>query len=242
VRIHPAIIAQAAATAAAMMPGRFFLGVGTGENLNEHITGERWPAFDIRLEMLKEAIEIIRLLWEGGEKSHYGKYYTVENARLYTLPDETPKLMVAGSGSKSANAAGRYGDGLVNTAPVSDVIETFEEAGGKDKPRYAQVTLCWDESEEKALDVLYKHWPTSGITGELKQELPTPTHFEQAVKMVTKEDLAEKLVLGPDPERHRAGIQKFIDAGYDHVYIHQVGPNQAGFFRFYQREILPKFQ
>ncbi|MBC7810057.1 MAG: TIGR03557 family F420-dependent LLM class oxidoreductase, partial [Burkholderiales bacterium] len=134
IRIHPAIIAHAAATVAAMMPGRFFLGLGTGENLNEHITGEKWPAFDIRAEMFEEAIEVIRLLWQGGEQSHYGLYYTVENARLYTLPDQPIPIMIAAGGEKSAQLAGNLGDGFINTAPEKKVIQAFEKAGGKGKP------------------------------------------------------------------------------------------------------------
>lgn len=240
IRIHPAIIAQAAATAAAMMPGRFFLGVGTGENLNEHILGDRWPPHDIRLEMLEEAVSIIRLLWEGGEQSHWGIYYTVENARLYTLPDELPAIMVAGSGPSAADGAGRFGDGLISTAPEAELVQAFEEAGGSGKPRYGQLTVCWARNEAEAQQTAYEIWPNSGLKGELSQELATPAHFEQAAKMIKPEDIAKEVICGPDPERHREGIRKFIEAGYDHVYIHQIGPDQEGFFQFYQREVLPK--
>jgi len=136
-RIHPAIIAQASATAAAMMPGRFFLGVGTGENLNEHILGDRWPPHDLRLERLEEAVHVIRQLWQGGSQSHYGKHYTVENARLYTLPEELPRIVVAASGPLAAEAAGRFGDGLCSTAPKAEIIKAFTGAGGSG-PRYGQ--------------------------------------------------------------------------------------------------------
>lgn len=240
-RIHPAIIAQAAATPASMMPGRFFLGVGTGENLNEHILGDHWPPADIRLEMVKEAVEIIRLLWQGGTQSYWGNYYTVENARIYTLPDELPPIMVAASGPKAAEAAGSIGDGFVSTAPEGELIERFKAGGGGSKPRYGQLTVCWARTESEARRTAYEWWPNAGIKGELSQELPTPAHFEQACGLVKEEDVAGKIICSPDPDRHIAAIKKFVDAGYDHVYIHQVGPDQEGFFRFYEREILPEF-
>ncbi len=242
IRIHPAIIAHAAATVAAMMPGRFFLGVGTGENLNEHILGDRWPPHDVRSEMLEEAVAVIRLLWQGGEQTHRGRHYTVENARLYTLPEEPTPIMVAGSGPRAARLAGRIGDGLINTAPDAEVRETFERSGGAGKPRYAQMTVCWAADEAQARRTAFEIWPNGGLKGELSQELPTPAHFEQAAKLVTEEMVAEEVVCGPDPERHIAKIQAYVDAGYDHIYVHQVGPDQAGFFQFYEREILPRFQ
>ena len=239
IRIHPAIIAQAAATSAAMMPGRFMLGLGTGENLNEHVLGDKWPAYEVRAEMFEEAIEVIRLLWQGGEHSHYGTYYEVENARLYTLPDEPPTLLIAAGGPKSATLAGELGDGLVATSPDSEVLEAFDGGGGTGKPRYAQVTVCWAADEAEARRTAFRIWPNSAITGELSQELPTPAHFEQAAKMVTEDKVAESVVCGPDPQRHLEAIREYVDAGFDHVYIHQVGPDQAGFVDFYRREILP---
>jgi coenzyme F420-dependent glucose-6-phosphate dehydrogenase len=238
IRIHPAIIAQAAATVAAMMPGRFFLGVGTGENLNEHILGDRWPAFDIRAQMLEEAVQVMRLLWEGGEKSHYGKYYTVENARLYTLPDTPVPVMVAAAGTKAAQLASRIGDGLINTAPDAEVVNTF---GRDSRPKYGQMTVCWAQDEAQARKTAYELWPIAGLKGELTQELPTPGHFEQAAQMVTEEQVAEEVICGHDPQRHIEKIQKYIDAGYDHIYVHQIGPDQEGFLRFYREHILHKF-
>jgi len=242
IRIHPAIIAQAAATVAAMMPGRFFLGVGTGENLNEHILGDRWPPHDVRLDMLEEAIMVIRQLWQGGTQSHYGRYYTVENARLYTLPKSPPQIMVGASGPRAAELAGRVGDGLISTAPDPEIIRSFADAGGAGKPRYAQLTVCWADDEATARRTAYEIWPNAGVKGELSQELPTPAHFEQAAKMVSEADAVEQIICGPDPERHITAIQKYIDAGYDHVYIHQIGPDQAGFCQFYAQQILPQFQ
>jgi coenzyme F420-dependent glucose-6-phosphate dehydrogenase len=240
VRIHPAIIAQAAATSAAMMPGRFFLGVGTGENLNEHILGDRWPAHDMRQEMLEEAIEIIRTLWQGDTLTYRGGYYTVENARIYTLPDQLPPILMAASGARAAEAAGRLADGFITTTPEADLLKRFEAAGGSGKPSYGQLTVCWAQDDASARRTAYEYWPTAAIRGELAQELPTPAHFEQAAKMVREEDVAQVIICGPDAERHIAALKEFIDAGYGHVYVHQVGPDQEGFFRFYEQEVLPK--
>ena len=239
IRTHPAVIAQAAATTAAMMPGRFFLGVGTGEALNEHILGDRWPPADVRLEMLEEAIAVMRLLWQGGTKSHEGKHYRVENARIYTLPDAAPPVVVAASGEKAAQLAGRIGEGLMSTAPEAEVIKTFEQAGGSG-PKYAQITVCWAEDTDTAKKRAYEIWPNAAVSGQLSQDLPTPTHFEQAAEMVDEDDVAERVVCGPDPGPHIEMIEKYRDAGFDHVYFHQVGPDQDGFFRFYTDEVLPK--
>jgi G6PDH family F420-dependent oxidoreductase len=239
-RIHPVIIAQAAATAAAMAPGRFILGVGAGENLNEHVLGQHWPEADVRQEMLEEAVEVIRLLWQGGQQSHYGKYYTVENARLYTLPDEPPPIIVAASGPKGADLAGRIGDGLCATSPDKDTVQKFEKAGGKGKPRFAELTVCWAETEAKARRTAREFWPNAAIKGELTQILPAPAHFEQASKMVTEEDVAKEILCGPNPKPHFAKLEEYAEAGFDHVWVHQVGPNQEGLFRFYEEEIFPK--
>lgn len=236
-RIHPAILAQAAATVAAMMEGRFFFGVGTGENLNEHVLGDRWVPYDIRMEMFEEAIALMRELWKGEVTNHWGDYYTVEDARLYTLPKQLPPIMVAASGPTSAEMAGRIGDGLINTKPDAEVIKKFRAAGGKGKPCYGQMTVCWAETRQKAIDTAYKIWPNSGLKGDLNTELRTVKHFEQVTAMVTKEDIAKAMPVGPDPQPYIEEIQKFADAGFDHIYIHQVGPDQAGFFRFFEREL-----
>ena len=242
VRVHPAIIAQAAATVTAMMPGRFMLGVGSGENLNEHILGDRWPPADVRLQMLEEAIQVIRLLWEGGSQDHHGRYYTVENARVYTLPDQPPPILVAASGPRAAELAGRIGDGFVGTASNKETLQAFEAAGGTGKPRYGEVTVCWAADEAEARRTAHEYWPNAAIKGELSQELPTPRHFEQAAGMVTEDDVAQTIVCGPDPQRHLAEIKEYADADYTHVWVHQVGPDQEGFFRFYEREVLPKLR
>lgn len=220
-----------------MMPGRFFFGVGTGENLNEHILGDRWVPYDIRAEMFEEAIGIIRELWKGKVTSYWGDYYTVEDARIYTLPDQPPPIMIAAAGKKSAELAGGIGDGLINTSPDAEVVKVFREAGGGDKPCYGQITVCWAATREEAVDTAHKIWPNSGLKGDFNTELRTVVHFEQATKMVTKEDVAESVVCGPDPEPYVKELQKFLDAGYDHLYIHQVGPDQKGFFTFFEREL-----
>lgn len=240
VRIHPAIIAQAAATTAAMFGGRFMFGVGTGENLNEHVVGQRWPSTDVRREMLEEAIEVIRLLWQGGLQSRRGRHYVVETARLYSLPKEPPPLLIAASGPESATLAGRLGDGLVATAPDAEVMKAFERAGGRRKPRYGELTVCWAESEAKAKKIARKVWPTAVTPSALHWELPLPSHFEAAAEAVTEDQIAEAIPCGPDPQRHLEQIQAYIKGGFDHVCIHQVGPDQEGFIRFYAREILPK--
>jgi len=239
IRIHPAIIAQAAATSAAMMPGRFFLGVGTGENLNEHVLGGKWPAPDQRLEMLEEAVEVIRLLWQGGYQTHRGKHYTVERARIYTLPEQLPEICVAAAQPNAAELAGRIGDGFIGVAPKEELIEKFEQAGGDGKPRYGHLTVCWAEDEEQAKQTAHQNWPNAGLEGPLNQELATPADFEAVAEMVEPDDL-ETLPLGPDPDRYLDAIREFDDAGYSHVYIHQLGPNQDGFLEFARRELLPR--
>jgi coenzyme F420-dependent glucose-6-phosphate dehydrogenase len=243
IRTHPAIVAHAAATTAAMMPGRFYLGVGTGEALNEHITGEKWPPYDTRAEMLEESVEIMRALWRGDDVSYEGAYFTVENARLYTLPDEPPPVYVAASGPKAAELAGRIGEGLICSSPDGEIVDAFEKASGTGatgKPRYVQVSVCYAKDEAEARRTAHRVWPNAGLRGEMSQILPTPAHFEQAVQMVSEDDIAKTVVCGPDPERHRKAIQDAIDAGFDHVHIGQIGPDQEGFFRFYEREVLPK--
>lgn len=238
IRIHPGIIAQAAATAASMMPGRFILGLGAGENLNEHIFGHRWPPARVRHAMLKEAVEVIRLLWSGKQESFYGRYYQVENARLYTLPDELPPIVVAAGGSNAAKLAGEVGDGLVGTTADGDLIEVFDQSGGSGKPRYGELTVCWAEDQDQAEQTAYKLWPISGLSGPLMSELALPAYFEQAATLIDETAVAKTVICGPDPERHLEAIQKYAQAGYDHVFIHQVGPNQQDFFEFYEREIL----
>jgi coenzyme F420-dependent glucose-6-phosphate dehydrogenase len=240
IRIHPAVIAQAAATSAAMMPGRFFLGVGTGENLNEHVLGDRWPSVDERQELLEEAVSLMRELWDGGLVSHDGPAYTVDRARIYTLPDEPPPVYVAAAGPESAELAGRIGDGLISVAPDDEVVSAFARAGGDGKPRYGQLHVCWGEDEADARRLAHELWPNSALKGTLGQELPAPSHFEQAAEMVTEDDVAELVPCGPDPDRILEAIREYEQAGFDHVYLHQIGPDQDGFIGFCRDELLPR--
>jgi G6PDH family F420-dependent oxidoreductase len=241
-RIHPAIIAQAAATTATLMPGRFFLGVGTGENLNEHVVGQGWPETEVRQERLEEAIEIIRRLWKGGNQSYRGRYFTVENARLYSLPDSPPPLYVAVGGPRSADLAGRLGDGMIGTDPDASLLDAFDRAGGAGKPRYAELTVCWAKDEATAKRIATKQWPTSAMESSLSWELPLPEHFQAVAELVTEEAVADSITCGPDPERHLAAIRKYAAAGIDHICVHQVGRDQKGFFEFYAEEILPQMK
>jgi len=240
IRLHPAIVAQAAATSAAMMPGRFFLGLGSGESLNEHITGLRWPAADERQDMLEEAIGVIRQLWEGGEQTHRGRYFRVEHARVYTLPDEPPPIYVAAAGPKAARLAASAGDGLIGVSPDEEVVRTFEEAGGDGKPKFGQVHVCWAPTAGEARKTAARIWPNTAITGELGQELPLPRHFEQAAEMLDAGEVDEQLPTGPEVEPYLEAIGRYADAGFTHVYLHQIGPDQEGFFRFWEEELAPK--
>jgi coenzyme F420-dependent glucose-6-phosphate dehydrogenase len=241
IRNHPALIAQAAATVGMLMPGRFMLGLGTGENLNEHIVGKPWPPFDERSEMLGEAVEIIRALWAGEMVTHRGTHFTVENARLFSLPEKLPPIHLAAAGPKAAQLAARAGDGLINFTADPNVTVAFGASGGAGRPCFVQYNVCWATDEAEARKTAHQICPNVALKGPLGQELPLPSHFEQAVQMVTEDDIAQVIVCGPDPEQHAAGIQKCVDAGYDHVHVYQVGPDQDGFFRFYQQEILPRF-
>jgi coenzyme F420-dependent glucose-6-phosphate dehydrogenase len=240
IRAHPAIVAHAAATSATLMPGRFFLGVGTGENLNEHVVGEGWPAPDERLAMLEEAIEVIRLLWQGGEQTHRGAFYDVEQARLYTLPEQPVEIAVAAAKPNAAELAGRLGDAFMNTAPDQSIIERFESAGGSGKPRYGQITGCWAASEADGARTACEIWPNAALGGDLGYELPLPAHFEQATEDVTPEKIAAAIPCGPDSERWLEDIRTYEDSGYSHIYFHQIGYEQDGFFRFWSEELQPK--
>ncbi|MFL5799015.1 MAG: TIGR03557 family F420-dependent LLM class oxidoreductase [Actinomycetota bacterium] len=241
-RIHPALVAQAAATAEQLMPGRFFLGLGSGENLNEHILGDRWPSAGERRDMLAEAVEVIRKLWGGGNVTHRGTHFRVEDARVYSLPEQPPPIYLAASGKRAARLAGEVADGMIGLAPDADLLTTYDHAGGVNKPKLAEINVCWARDEADAVKTTLEWWPNAMVTGELVAELPLPRHFEQAAQMVTEDDVREKLVMGSDPERHLEVIRTYLDAGFDHVWIHQIGPDQEGFFEFYSTEILPKLR
>jgi coenzyme F420-dependent glucose-6-phosphate dehydrogenase len=240
IRIHPAVIAQAAATVASMFEGRFFLGVGTGENLNEHILGDRWPLPDERLEMLEEAVDVLRLLWQGGEQTRRGKHYTVDHARVYTLPDEEVEIYVAAAQENAAQLAGKIGDGFISTSPDEDVVKVFEQAGGTGKQKLGMMHCAYDRDEKKGLERATKEWPNLALKGPLGQELATPSDFQEAAAMVEESDVAESTPCGPDPQPYLDLIGKYADAGFTHVYMHQIGDNQDEFAEFAAKELIPK--
>ena len=236
VRIHPAVIAQAAATSAVMLGGRFNLGIGSGEALNEHIFGDAWPSADVRLEMLEESVEVMRLLWEGGTKDYEGHHYTVENARIYTLPDEPPPILVSGFGPKAVRMAAEIGDGYVNVGPDAELLELFRSSGGGDKPAHSAFKACYGDDEAGCVRTAHRIWPNEALPGELAQILPTPRHFEQASGLVTEEMIARSMPCGPDPEKYRGMLRQCAEADYDEVYVQQIGPNQKAFSIFRQAD------
>jgi G6PDH family F420-dependent oxidoreductase len=238
VRIHPAVIAQAGATSGVLHEGRFNLGVGSGEALNEHILGDRWPEADVRLEMLEEAVEVIRTLWQGGQQSHHGRHYTVENARVYDLPQPTPPILVSGFGPKAIKLAARIGDGFCTTSPDKDAISLYRSEGGKG-PVHAGTKVCFGRDEEEARRTAHRLWPNEALPGELAQILPTPTHFEQACELVTPDKLVTPV--GPDLDQHIESLQAYADAGVDELFVQQIGPEQELFFSEWAPEVLSKF-
>ena len=237
-RIHPAILAQATATTQLISEGRFRFGVGSGENLNEHILGTRWPPVETRLEMLEEAVELIRQLWNGGYVTHHGRYYTVENARIFSLPESNPPVLVSGFGPDSTDLAARIGDGYVNTGPVSDLVDRYRSSGGKG-PAVAAVKVCWAADQASARKLAYDRWKSSGLPGQLSQELAMPSHFEAGSRLVTEDDVAESIPCGPDPEVHADVLARYAKAGFDEVFIAQVGDDQRGFLEFFARKLRP---
>jgi G6PDH family F420-dependent oxidoreductase len=224
-RQHPGLVAQAAATVGCMMDGRFFLGVGTGEQLNEHVFGARWPAPDERLEMLEEAVAVMRLLWQGGEQTHRGTHYTVDRAEIFDLPDAGIDVYVAAAQPNAAELAGRIGDGLISTSPDEEVVQKF----GQDKPKLGMMHVAYDTDADAALKRAHELWPNVAMQGSLGQELPTPSDFEKASPMVSPDDVSENVPHGPDPAKYREMIDDFAKAGFTHVYIHQIGDNQKEF-------------
>jgi G6PDH family F420-dependent oxidoreductase len=239
-RIHPAVIAHAAATSAVLLDGRFQLGVGSGEALNEHIFGDAWPQADERLEMLEESVEVIRLLWNGGSQSHRGRHYRVENARIYDLPSETPPILVSGFGPKSVKLAAKIGDGYVTTMPDADLIKLYRDEGGEG-PVQAGTKVCFGSDEASARQTAHRLWPNEQLPGELAQVLPTPAHFEQASSLVTEDKVAEAVPCGPDLDRHLEALNEFADAGADELFVQQIGPNQDEFFDTWAAEVVPRF-
>ncbi len=239
IRYHPAIVAQAAATIAVMSEGRFTLSVGAGENLNEHVVGRGWPAVDLRHEMLGEAVEAMRQLWTGAWTRYRGKHVTVENARLFTCPDDPPDVLVAASGPASCALAGRVGDGLVAVEPRAELISLFREAGGQGKRTHGQIPLSFDRDTSVARDRAMRF--RFGVTGwKVMAELPNPMNFEAATWTVREDDIVQGLPCGPDPEVHARRIRAFVDAGFEEISILQVGDDYDGFFEWWSEELRPK--
>lgn len=236
IRYHPAIVAQAAATTALLADGRFTLGLGSGERLNEHVVGEGWPPVATRHEMLAESIEILRLLWSGGYHSYEGKHLTLEDARVFDLPETPPRVAVAAGGPVSARLAAELGDAIFVTEPRSELTEAYEGAGG-DGARYAEIPLAWARDEAEAASSARELF-RFGLTGwKVQAELPNPVNFEAATAFITEEDMREVFGTGPDVGKHLAVAQKFVDAGYDHLALINAGPDPDGFFDFFEKEL-----
>jgi G6PDH family F420-dependent oxidoreductase len=236
-RIHPAVVAQAAATSAVLHEGRFVLGVGTGEALNEHILGDRWPFADERLEMLEEAVDVMRRLWQGDYVTHHGKHYTVDQARLYTLPAEPPKVYVSAFGPKAIDVAARIGDGYISTTPDADLVAEFRRAAGA-KPVQGGFKGSWARTEDEGVEIAHRLWANSGVPGELSQILPSPRHFEQVSQLVTPEMTRKAVPCGPDPAGHAEQLKKYEQAGFDEVYVANMGPHYRELIDMYRREFL----
>lgn len=241
IRIHPAVLAQAAATSAVMCDGRFVLGVGSGEALNEHIFGDPWPSAGVRQEMLEEAIEVMRALWSGEFINHRGRHYTVEQARIYTLPDRPPPVYLSGFGSKAISLAARIGDGYITTGPVAEMVQEFRDAGGEGRPVQGSFKACFAPTEAEATRIAYEKWANSGLPGELAQVLSSPRHIEQASQLVTPEMIGGKFVVGPDPDGHLQKLDAYAKAGFDEVYVANIGPYYDRFFELYASHVLPRF-
>ncbi len=239
-RIHPAIIAQAAATAGVLTGGKFTLGVGTGEALNEHVTGAKWPAAAERREMLEEAVTIIAELFTGEQLTFHGKHYDVETARLYTLPETPPPIYVSGFGEQSARLAGRIADGYICMGPAAGLVKQFREEGGGDGPVQGGLKGCWAPDAAEARATMHRLWPNDFIPGEAAQLLPSPRHFRQLAELVTEEMVS--VPCGPDPEPYVQAVRAYEQAGFDEVYLSQVGGRLDGAFDFFASQVLPRLR
>jgi G6PDH family F420-dependent oxidoreductase len=238
VRYHPAIIAQAAATLGIVSGNRFTLGIGSGERLNEHVVGQGFPSVRGRQERLREALDIINLLWQGGYRSYEGKHLQLEDARVFDLPDPLPVIAVAAGGRDAAELAARHGTGLFATEARPDLVEAYHQAGGRG-PLYAEVPMAWATSEEAAVDAALKTaaWAVTGW--KVMSELPNPVNFEAATSTVRPEDVAENVPTGNDPEPILETIKQWTDAGFSHVALMQAPPDQQPFFDLWEEELRP---
>ena len=239
-RYHPAVVAQKAATMQLLSDGRFTLGLGAGENLNEHIVGGGWPVASVRHAMLEEAVEIIRALWTGETVTYRGRHFDVESAKVWDLPDTAPPIGIAVSGPSSCRLAGRHADVMIAVEPSAELGQLFDEAGGSNKPRVGQIALSYDPDQkiamQRAMDQF--RWFTGGW--RVNAELPLPASFEQASRTVRKEDIAARMPCGPDLQTHLEGIHQFELAGFTHVALIQVGGDtQEQFIAWAATELLP---
>lgn len=239
-RQHPAVVAQAAATSALLTGNRFTLGVGTGEALNEHIFGDAWPSAEERLGMLEEAVALMRDMFSGKLISHYGKHYTVETARLYSVPDEPPPIYMSGFGDKAIKLAARIADGYMSVQPNPDFVRLYRESGGGDRPAQGGLKVAWHPDAGQARKTMHRLWPTDAIPGEAVQLLPLPRQFGQLAQMVSEDMISAPC--GPDPATHVDGVRAFTEAGFDEVYVGQVGGEAEGFFEFYATQVLPRLR
>ena len=243
IRYHPAIIAQAAATVSILSDGRFTLGLGAGELLNEHVVGKYWPSPKIRHEMLLESIDIIRLLWKGGVRSYQGKHLSLDRARVFDLPEKPPCIIVAIGGKDVAELAAKKGDGIIMTQPDSKLIQDWQNAGAKRKEsKYCIVPLCWAKTKDEAIDIAHKYVPWALSGWKVMSELPSTENFEAAAKLVTREQIAENIPCGLDPETHLKSIFRYIDAGFNHVILMGIGPEQEEFINFFEQKLAPKLR
>jgi G6PDH family F420-dependent oxidoreductase len=240
-RIHPAVIAQATATASLLLDGRFIFGVGTGEALNEHIFGDKWPEASVRREQLEESIEIIRALWTGETVSHEGRHYRVEHARIYDPPLTPPKVVVSGFGPAAVDLAAKIGDGFCTVQPDAESVERFRSQSGPGKLVQGGLKVVYGADKDAAKQTAFETWPNDGLPGELAQILPTPAHFEQASSLVDIDTLTESVPCGPDIEEHLEAIREYEKAGFDELYISQMGPDQDAFLAAYSEHVLPLF-
>jgi G6PDH family F420-dependent oxidoreductase len=236
VRYHPAIIAQAAATLAIVSDNRFTLGIGAGERLNEHVVGEGFPSVRGRHERLREALEIINLLWRGGYQSYEGKHLQLEDARVFDLPDTLPVIAVAAGGKDAARMAAQLGSGLFATEPRSDLVEAFQGAGGSG-PKYAEVPMAWATTEDAGVQEVLKtsRWAVTGW--KVMSELPNPVNFEAASQTVTEDDIRKHFAVGPDAEPYVRAVRKYADVGFDHIVLQNAGPDPDGFIDFFAKDL-----
>lgn len=235
-RYHPAIIAQAAATTALLSDGRFTLGVGSGERLNEHVVGDRWPSITVRQEMLREALEIIRMLWSGGYHIYEGKHLRLDDARVFDLPRTAPEIAVAAVGVRAAHLAGELGDALFATEADTRLTDAYAKAGGTGR-RFAEVPLAWAPDRQTAARSAYEKF-RFGITGwKVQSELPNPVNFEAATAYITPKHMEQSFACGPDVDRHLEVARQFTDAGFDQLALINAGPDPDGFMDFFAREL-----